>query len=328
MLDAGRLEEAAAALDRALELDPESPAATMARARLELLRGRPDAAIEVLEPLRARLPFEPYVNGLLARAFGMRGDADRAEEHLLAEKHAGAPSVRDPWQAAVARRACGLRVRIERAKARLAAGDAEGAWQELKPLEGRTDELAVVDAQCQVLLALGRPAEVLERIARADPQWAQGTMLTVKRVQALRASGEVERALAEITAEVRRNPTHPNGHALHGELLFELGRFDEAVRAYEAAIGHGEESLGTALQLARARGATGDLEGGLRALDEATRVFPFAPKPWAYRSEYLALDGRIDEARASLEEARQRGLEPELVERVGARLDELAEAPR
>jgi hypothetical protein len=80
------------------------------------------------------------------------------------------------------------------------------------------------------------------------------------------------------------------------------------------------------MQLGRARAASGDLAGGLRELEAAAEAFPSAPKPWAYRSEMLALEGRDEEARASLEEARKRGLEPELVARVAARLDELAAA--
>jgi hypothetical protein len=65
------------------------------------------------------------------------------------------------------------------------------------------------------------------------------------------------------------------------------------------------------------------MAGGLRDLAHAAESHPRAPKPWAYRCELLALEGRAVEARESLEEARRRGLEPELVERVAARNDEL-----
>ncbi len=336
-LESGRLVEAEAALTRALELDPSLPSASMGLARLELLRARPAAAIAVLEPLVARLPHEPYVNGLLARACSMQGERARASQYLLAEEEAGAPSGRDPWQAEVQRKACGLRVRIERAKARLAAGDPEAAWKELEPLAERANEPAVLDAQCQVLLALGRPEEVLARtepaLARAsawtvsaDASIGTSSLLTVKRVLALRALGENERALAELEAELQRNPRHPSSLALWGEILFDLERHPQAIEAFERARAAGRLALADQLQLGRARAASGDVAGGLRELEAAVEAHPSAPKPWAYRSELLALEGRAEEARASLEEARQRGLEPELVALVAARLEELAKA--
>jgi len=324
-LESGKLPEAAAALTRALELDPSLPSASMGLARLELLCDRPAAAIDVLAPLAARVPHEPYVNGLLARAWSMQGDRARASQYLQAEEEAGAPSGRDPWLAEVQRRACGLRVRLERAKALLAAGDPEAAWKELEPLAARANELAVLDTLCQVLLALGRPEEVLARTDRADAVIGTSSLLATKRVLALRALGENERALVELEAELHRDPGHPSTHALRGEILFDLERHPQAIEAFERARAAGRLSLADQLHLGRARAASGDVAGGLRELEAAAREYPSAPKPWAYRCELLALDGRAGEARKSLEEARQRGLEPELIELVAARLDELAQ---
>jgi len=331
LLETGHLEEAEGPLARALELDPSAPGTVLALARLDLLRDQAGRAIERLEPLCRRLPREPYVNGLLARAYAMRGDSARADACLEAEEHAGPPTARDPWQAEVQRRSLGMKVRLERARARLAVGDPEGAWEELAPLESRSDELVVVDAQCQVLLALGRPEEVLARLERIDPRWRQQSVLVVNEVLALRALGRGKRALEVIGAEVARTPQAASGHALMGEILFDQQRYEEAAAAYREARRRGDTTLATLLQLARARTASGDLSGGLGDLEEAARSFPQAPKPWAYRCEVLALEGRTDEARASLDEARRRGLEPELVARVEERLRELAEdgeAPR
>jgi predicted Zn-dependent protease len=326
LLETGQLEEAERSFRRALALDAELPAATLGLARLELLRDRPAAAVALLEPFAARAPHEPNVNGLLARAFSMQGDATRAASHLRAEEEAGPPSARDPWQAEVQGAACGLLVRLERSKARLAAGAPAAAWEELEPLEARSGELAVLDTFCQVLLALGRPGEVLGRIQRADESVRTSSLLVVKRVLALRALGEDGVALAELERELARNPAYPGGQALRGEILLDLERPREAVEAFEQARAAGSLSLAHQLQLGRALAASGDIAAGLFELAGAAERFPSAPKPWAYRCELLALEGRDAEARASLEEAKKRGLEPELVARVVARLDELAAA--
>lgn len=323
LLEGGRLEEARAAFERARALDAGLSAPVLGMARLELLRGDARRAILLLEPLARAQPREPYVHGLLARAHAMLGEEARAAEALAAEEEAGAPSARDPWQSEVQRRAVGLKARLDRCKARLAAGDPPGAWRELEPLAGRSNELAVLDAQCQVLAALGQASEVLARIEAAPNELRANSLLAIKRVLALRALGEGERALAELEAELARNPAPPSSHALRGVLLLELGRPEESVAALTEAQARNDHSLATALELGRALGATGDHAAALQAFERAARTFPRAPKPWAYRSEVLALTGRHADAREALERARELGLEPELIARVEARLAEL-----
>lgn len=327
LLEAGRLAEAAAPLERALALEPGAPGPVLALARLDLLRGDAAAARARLEPLVAVHPREPYANSLLARACATLGDERSAARHLAAEELAGAPSGRDPWQAEVQRRALGLKVRIDRAKARVAAGDPAAAWKELEPLAARADELALVDTQFQVLIAWGKPEEVLERHARLAPELAASPMLSMKRVLALRALGRTEEAVAALEQEIRRNPAHPHGPALMGELLAERGRHAEAAQAFEQARANGDRSLGTALALAAALRAAEDRSGALAALARASEEFPWAPKPWVERCALLAAAGEEEEARAALDEARARGLEParaaELAREIG-----LPETPR
>ena len=309
LLEAGRLDEAAAPLERALVLEPGTPGPVLSLARLDLLRGDAAAARARLEPLVAAFPREPYANSLLARACATLGDEHSAARHLAAEELAGAPTGRDPWQAEVQRRALGFKVRIDRAKARVAAGDPAAAWKELEPLAARGDELALVDTQFQVLIAWGKPEEVLARHARLAPELAASPMLAMKRVLALRALGRTAEALTVLEQEIRRNPAHPHGPALLGELLGELGRPAEAAQAFAHARENGDRTLGTALALAAALRAAEDRTGALAALARASDEFPWAPKPWVERCALLAAEGKLEEARAALDEARARGFE-------------------
>jgi tetratricopeptide (TPR) repeat protein len=85
---AGEAAMAAAALDRALALDPNAAHAWMVRGNIHALRNQPEAAIEAVERARRLSPFDPYTfNGalfiaiahLVARRFEQAIDwADRA----------------------------------------------------------------------------------------------------------------------------------------------------------------------------------------------------------------------------------------------------------
>jgi len=213
--------------------------------------------------------------------------------------------------------------RIDRAKGRLARGDARGALAEVEPLRERLDELPAVEILCEVHLALGEPAEVLRLLEQDASSVADAYRLIVYRGRALHALGELEAALATADRAREVNPRRAEVHALRGNVLFDLGRDAEAVDAFLEARREGDEGLGTALQLGRAVSATGRFEDAIAVFDEAAERFPLAPKPWAYRAECLALLARAAEGRASLAEAVRRGLPAELIELVGGRLDEI-----
>jgi tetratricopeptide (TPR) repeat protein len=85
---AGEAEKAAAALDRALALNPNAAHAWLARGNIRAHRNEPDAAIEAIERARRLSPFDPYsflhaVNIALAHLYARRFEqaiewADRA----------------------------------------------------------------------------------------------------------------------------------------------------------------------------------------------------------------------------------------------------------
>jgi len=69
---------------RALELDGDLAEARLASARVELLRGRPQDAIRLLEPLAKGDRVVEEIHRQLAEAWEAAGNLGKAEEHLLA----------------------------------------------------------------------------------------------------------------------------------------------------------------------------------------------------------------------------------------------------
>jgi len=82
--DSKLLDRAETFARRALELDAELAESRLAVARVEQLRGRPERAIELLEPLATSDRAVDEIHRELARAWEAKGDLTNAEEHLLA----------------------------------------------------------------------------------------------------------------------------------------------------------------------------------------------------------------------------------------------------
>ncbi len=98
-----RLDEARAAVDRLLHLDPQHAGGQIVRARIERRQGALEAAISTLRQLLSRTELEPRIVaeawGDLARALDEQGDYDAAWEAILQCKAAQLPRA-EPAQVA------------------------------------------------------------------------------------------------------------------------------------------------------------------------------------------------------------------------------------
>ncbi len=324
LLESGRSDEAEAAFRRAMQLEPESALGPLGMARLYLEDDELDEAIRMLEEVVARNPREPFAHGLLARAYQRRGDDERAHEHAQAELRSDPPSTNDPWMNRVRRYSTGLATRIARVQRFVRKGDSDGARRELAALRaGRYAHDSVLETICTTYLTLGDARAVLEVMDERGSGPGPSPALRVCRARALLMLDDAERAMAEIDGVLALDPRRSEALALRGKVLFGRGSAREAADALAAARDNGETSLYTLLTLGRALSQAGDLEQAKVALDEATRSYPEAPKPWACRAEVLALLGRFDEARGSLAEARGLGLDADQLRAVTERLQQL-----
>ncbi len=199
LLEQGRVEEAAAAFDQARRFDPTSARVAMAQADAALVARDVDGALAALQQAVSLQPQLGEAWLRLARIQRMRGALDEAEAgfrraveggagwHARAElievllladdRDAAAQAVQD-W--AAADEALPGRARRIRAEARLAAGDREGALDDLDAwLLEQPEDHDAVDLMMVVGQATGHSGRVLELLDRearalpADPDIAQ-----------------------------------------------------------------------------------------------------------------------------------------------------------
>lgn len=77
--------------------------------------------------------------------------------------------------------------------------------------------------------------------------------------------------------------------------LSDAGRFSEAIAAYDAALGHGDDARLLA-DRAKTQWKSGDAEGALTTLDRALLMDPFEPEAHIARALALARGGAFDDA--------------------------------
>lgn len=116
---------------------------------------------------------------------------------------------------------------------------------------------------------------------------------------------DISVALSEIDALIKEDPTNPYFHELKGDILFDSGRPDESVPAYEVALSYLDHPL-LKISLARsltARGGQGDLAAAENALRDALIVEPNNAFAWRQLASTLDTLGRRDEAELATAES-------------------------
>ena len=133
---------------------------------------------------------------------------------------------------------------------------------------------------------LDTPNKVYVTYPRTD------TSLAARYARAISAfrHSDINVALREVDALIAEEPTNPYFHELKGDILFDSGRPEDSVPAYETALGYLDHPL-IRISLARsltARGQPGDLKAAEDALRDALIVEP--DNAFAWRELAAALD--------------------------------------
>ena len=188
--------------------------------------------------------------------------------------------------------------------------------------EGRARDLLVqaltfaprYDSASQFLgLLLGiehEPSEAIAAYEKLVPQ-RPGTNEASFLVGLARAQvghGNLDGALGLVQRALRLQPKHMNAHALHVQVLTQMGRTEEAVQVANGYLSTSPYETVVRNQLARAHWLAGNPAAALTALDAALEHAAGAPELLRMRGYLLERDGRWSEALEVYERAAQRAV--------------------
>lgn len=286
--DVEKLTSALAEIHAKIRAKPEAADGHLSRANILAGAGCPGMALESYDRALALRP--DYVEALLARgAFhGMHGRAAEAERDFDAVIKA-APDVPDGYL---------LRAWIERSQLRFSEATRDlaearargpGRWQDYHNAgvgairDGRWGQ-AELNFELSVLLR---------------PDHADG-WIALSRVHA--STERYDRALEDLDRAAHERPGDASVGYARGEILRSLGRFEEAVRAYDAAIAAGPVPIMYSGR-GQARAALNDPAGAEKDFGVAITLEPTLREAWVERGRLRAAAGRYDDARDDYVEA-------------------------
>jgi len=327
LLDLGRLDEAEASFRECIRLEPDEPTGRIELARVHVQRGEPARALELLEPIAAASPGDFHVQQLLAAAWRLTGDRERAASALAGaatEKKRDRP---DPWRDEGRKFRVGFAAELERAIALLENGRlAEGIEILERIRRARPDDVSLLSNLGGAYCATGRYGpgiEALEASLRVRP----GHFPSLRNlIQALLATNRAPEALPWADAAVETNPTLGAAHALRADVLASLGRAEDAVASYDSAHALGARSAESLWTSGRLKGQLGLWAEAAVDLRAALALDPELGAARLLLARALAESGDVAAAREELARADAAAPGSVQVARVAERIRELAEA--
>jgi tetratricopeptide (TPR) repeat protein len=314
LLGRGEIEHAAKAFQAALDIAPHDAATVVGMARVEIQQGAHAAAAARLEAHLRRLPRDANARYLLGTTYRTLGRTQEAER-LLAGSSGAEPLRVDPWRDEMRTQRLGYRTDFLRAVERLGRGEVAAAIALLEELRARQpeDTLVLVNLHRARRLngELDRALELLLDARELDPllDVVHLHLAGVYRDLARRDGGAPDRALLEAAfassqVACELSPTRADAHGMHGDVLAELGRADEALAAHVRAA---ELDRDAAMWQERAASALCNAGRWAEAVPHLRRLDllqPRSARTLFHLGAALANSGALEEARVTLEQAR------------------------
>jgi len=278
----GRLDEALAAYDRAVEEFPKNAVARNGRAETLRTLGRLDEALAAYDRTVEDFPRDAFARNGRAEMLRTLG---RLDEALAAYDRA----VEDFPRNAVARsgRAETLRT-LGRLDEALATYD--------RTVEEFPQNAVARNGRAETLRALGRLDEALAAYDRTVEEFPREVVARTGRAETLRALDRLDEALAAYDRAVEDFPRDAFARSGRAETLRALGRLDEALAAYDRSVEDFPRNAVARSGRAETLRTLGRLDEALAAYDRTVEDFPRDAFARNGRAETLRALGRLDEA--------------------------------
>ena len=314
LVEAGEL-EAASRLAEASIVPPDvdlNGVRMLAAIRLD--QGRPEDCVKLLEPVVRSQPKDRGSHYVLGRAKQLLGRTEESARHLRLAGDARS-TFGDPWLNELSNRRSDLAARLIEVQTRSNEDrhdEAMNLIDSLTTMYGPRREIRY--ATLVVLANRGDHAGLLEAVPALvadEPAWplprfreAQAALAIARTVTPPDAAG-VDRAVAAANAGIRLAPGAIEGYELLGEASGTGGRWLDAATAYRRCVELAPFIARHHVQLADALVRSGDPMAGVEVVDAMDRDFGRSVDAALVRARAFVMFGRLEEAKAILEQCRR-----------------------
>jgi tetratricopeptide (TPR) repeat protein len=296
LLALGDSDGAEQAFKSAARINPSDPRGIYGLARVDLDRGKPEAALAALDSLQQSPSADPLIHHLRAAALRGLGRGEEAE-HEAARAGGSRPDWDDPWQQEVRAFEFGFWAEFRKAKALAEAGRNEEAAEILERLRAdHPNRRSPREILAAVRWNSGQKDAAIDEWTKLSDEGS--IVADVNLSGALESLGRHDEALKRADAAIELNPTLARAHVARAHACQALGRTQDAVASLREAVrlSPGDEDL--LLELAEAESDAGEPPAVMLATYQRVIALDGAAVVKARFGAALTLLslGRIDEA--------------------------------
>lgn len=299
----GRLDEAAAAWDRALEMEPRDVPALVHRGEILLLQGKPEEAVPFFQKALSRDAKSTAAKAQLGQAALARRDFPEAVARLEAALAESPEANRLHHPLALAYRGMGDRAKAEEHLAKAGTVGVRPADPLVDGLQERRTGERVFLIRGRVAYRAGRPAEALAEFRKAVEARPESVEGRINLGSALVLTGDRAGAIAQYQEALRLDAGNATAHFNLGTLLADQGEIANATSHMAAAVAKRPEDAEARRALAKLLRDGGRPEEALAEYARAVELEPADETARLGQAETLVRLGKYREARQSLEES-------------------------
>jgi tetratricopeptide (TPR) repeat protein len=325
--EAGRMHEALAAFEKALELAPGDHAASMGMARCLLSMGQPERAADVLEPLLQLNKRSKRALNLMARVLERLGRS--AEAQRMAQREAKAPVApeRDDWLARVQNWRVGTQVVLEQALALMASSQSAEAIELLELQRPQSPgNLGLWNLLLRGMILEQRHDDALALYAESLQFIEEHHLLLISQGRAFLGKKQFGRASRSFQKAVDLAPGFGEAHACLGEAFLNMARFAEAADELLSATRLEQTSVRDWLALGQAELQAKRFELASKHAQEALKLHARVPDLWALATDAAIQNGQQKLARKSLDMLAKRSAQHPRLDKLRSALETMGKA--